>query len=178
MSDDPILWRRFKQGDQKAFEALFLHHHRPLFQYGSKMLRDRQVLDDCIQELFLELWDTRERLTDVVSVRAYLFRALKFKLARAIKKRAAHSELSEEGTELLAFSYETELIARQTDADQRERLLRSVRQLTRRQQEVIYLRFYNQMSYEEISVTMDISYQAVVNLVSQALKALRVIYIA
>lgn len=177
MLDEATRWLEFKKGDKKAFEAIFLHYHQDLFQYGSKMVRDHQLLDDCIQELFLDLWQSRERLAEVVAVRAYLFKALRFKLIRAIKGQSKQTELSSGEYELSTFSYETILIAEQTEAIQKEKLLRVIQQLTRRQQEAVYLRYYNHMSYAEISETMAISYQAVVNLISHSIRFLREHYI-
>lgn len=173
MLADATLWRDFQSGDKKAFEAIFLHYHQELFQYGSKMVRDQQMLEDCIQELFLELWQSRARLSVVQSIKAYLFRALKFKLVRAAKKQFRETALSEDGYEILEFSYETTLIAEQEQLFLKEKLLRVIKQLSPRQQEVVYLRYYNHMSYDEISDVMEISYQAVVNLISRSIKFMR-----
>ena len=173
MSADAKLWRDFQQGDKKAFEAIFLRYHPGLFQYGSKMTRDHQMLDDSIQELFLELWQSRKELAVVVSIKAYLFRAIKFKLVRAIKKQLMETTFSEDGHELLEFSYETTLIAAQTEIALKQQLLIIIQKLTPRQQEIIYLRYYSHMSYEEISDIMGISYQAAVNLISKAIKFMR-----
>jgi RNA polymerase sigma factor (sigma-70 family) len=173
MSADAKLWRDFQQGDKQAFEAIFLRYHQELFQYGSKMTRNHQLLDDSIQELFLELWQSRKTLAAVVSIKAYLFRAIKFKLVRAIKKQLRETSLTEDDPELLEFSYEATLIAEQTAIALKQQLLNIIRQLTPRQQEIIYLRYYSHMSYEEIGVIMGISYQAAVNLISKSIKFMR-----
>ena len=79
-------WNDFKRGDEKAFETIFLLFHKELFQYGYKIVANRSLVDDCIQELFLELWQSKERITVPLSVKSYLFRALRYKIMRAVKK--------------------------------------------------------------------------------------------
>ncbi|CAG4999832.1 hypothetical protein DYBT9275_02319 [Dyadobacter sp. CECT 9275] len=170
---EALLWRNFKLGDKQAFEQIFIRYHKDLYQYGSKIIHNGPLLDDAIQELFLELWQTKEQLADVVSVKGYLFRALKFKLFREIKKEARLVALSGENEELPDFSYETTLIEEQAAYALKEKLLHTIQKLTRRQQEALFLRFYSQLSYEEISEVMDVSYQGVVNLIYKSIRFLR-----
>lgn len=166
-------WSDFKRGDKKAFESIFIQYHQDLFQYGIKIVKDREQVDDCIQQLFLELWESRERLAEVVSEKGYLLRALKYKLIRNIKKNANNIPISGDSQEPIEFSYETLLIAQQDDIELKKKLLSTIQRLTGRQQEAVYLRFYSQMSYEEIGKIMSISYQSVVNLISHSIKFLR-----
>ncbi len=171
--NDLSLWRNFSEGDQQAFEVLFTRYYKVLFQYGLKMVRNRQLLDDCVQDLFFELWVGRANITPVQSVRSYLFKALKYKLYREISRDQRMSPFEGKEDEFPEFSYEAALIAEQTQTDRKKRLLYYVQQLTRRQQEALYLRFYGQMSYEEISEVMAITYQAAVNLIHKSVKFLR-----
>ena len=53
---DIDLWNAYKEGDKDAFGVLFKRHFSSLFQYGIKLCSDRTVVEDCIQELFTELW--------------------------------------------------------------------------------------------------------------------------
>jgi RNA polymerase sigma factor (sigma-70 family) len=167
------LWKGFLNADQKAFEALFRKYYKLLYLYGYKIVRNRQLVDDCIQDLFLELWTTKERLSEVTSVKGYLFKALKFKLIREFRKENRFEEIEEEPNEWFENSHESRLIEQQTDSEQKERLTGLMDQLTKRQQEAIYLRFYAQLSYDEIAEIMKLTYQAVVNLVYKSVKFLR-----
>src|SRR5690606_17048464 len=83
------------------------------------------------------------------------------------------TSFEEKDDEIPEFSYEATLIAEQTQSDRKKRLLLCVQQLTKRQQEALYLLFYGQMSYEEIGEVMSISYQAAVNLIYKSVKFLR-----
>ncbi len=136
-------------------------------------MNNREVVEDTIQELFIELWQGIEKLNEVTSFKAYLFKSLKYKLFRLYKQQLQMLPIKEDEETLVEFSYEAVLIATQTDYELKERLKTHIQSLTKRQQEAIYLRFFNQMEYEEISEVMSITYQGAINLIYQAIKTLR-----
>ncbi|MBB3836366.1 RNA polymerase sigma factor (sigma-70 family) [Runella defluvii] len=171
--DETQLWKGFLNADQKAFEGLFKKYYRPLYLYGYKIVRNTQLLDDCIQDLFFELWTSKERLGEVTSVKGYLFKALKFKLTRELRKENRFDAIEEEPNEWFEISHESWLIEQQTDHEQKERLTHLISQLTKRQQEALYLRFFSQLNYDEIAEVMKLTYQAVVNLIYKSVKFLR-----
>ena len=166
-------WKDFKRGDEKAFEEIFLHFHKELFQYGYKMVANRSVVDDCLQELFLELWHSRERIAVPQSVKAYLFRALRYKLIRAAKKENRFASFDDIPSASMEFSYESSFIQQEAELEIRQKLLQHIRLLTARQQEALWLRYYARLNYQEISKIMGISSQAVTNLVFKSVKVLR-----
>lgn len=171
--EDIQLWKDFRNADRRAFEVLFTKYYRALYLYGFKIVQNRQLLDDCIQDLFFELWTSKEHLGEVNSVKGYLFKALKYKLTREIRKEERFGDIDDEPERWFEFSHESLLIEQQTLSEQKERLQYFMSQLTRRQQEAIYLRFYSQLSYDEIAEIMSLTYQAVVNLIYKSVKFLR-----
>lgn len=169
---DIILWESYKQGDAASFGKLFRSYYQPLFQFGSKFSSEHDLLEDCIQELFVELWQNKSQ-TKVQSVKAYLFKALKYKLFRAFQKKSglALTNINEEsGFEL---SHETLLISKQESEEKAAKVIAALRELSNRQKEIIYLKFYQELTYEEVSEVMGINYQAARNLFHQSVKALR-----
>ncbi len=172
--EETIVWNTFVKGDRASFETLFNRCYKSLFQYGYKLIRDPQLVDDCIQDLFFELWTGREGLPEVVdSVKGYLFKALRYKLHRAIRKDSRYNTLDEAAHVEWVTSHESLMIAEERDDALRKRLHHFLDQLSPRQREAVELRFNNQMSYEEISNVMSISYQAAVNLIYKSIKYLR-----
>lgn len=170
---EALLWQNFKLGSKAAFEEIFTLFHEDLYRYGSKMTKNGPLLDDVIQELFLELWQNKEQLADVISVKGYLFRALKFKLFREIKREGRLTPLADDWEEHAVFSHEAILLEEQTEFELKQRLIAHLEGLTKRQREALYLRFNSQLSYDEIALVMDISYQGVVNIVYKSIKFLR-----
>lgn len=171
--EDLLLWESFKKGDRSAFEALFNKSYKGLFQYGFKLNRDHQLVDDCIQDLFFELWTGRHNLPKVDTVKGYLFRALRYKLIKQLRKNSKYDVLDEDTPEFWESSYESILIDEEKSSDLHKKLAHFMKQLSPRQKEAITLRFINQMSYEEIGEVMSISYQGSVNLIYKSLKYLR-----
>ncbi len=173
MLEEEKNWLAFKAGDKEAFARIFRMHYKALFQYGLKITANRESVQDGIQELFLELWRNKAGKAEVVSVKAYLFGALKLKLIKMEKSDRKKTGLAGHEESLFDVGYESVLIAEQTDSELKNKLASALKQLSKRQQEAIYLKYYGKMSYEEISETMSINYQASRNLVYQAMKVLR-----
>ena len=171
-SSDIELWIAFKNGDKKSFSELFRRYYSLLFRYGSKLCQDPDLLEDCIQELFLELWQSRSA-TQVQSVKAYLLRALKYKIFKLNRNEKARqmSEISDE----MAFELSPEnfLINKQEDKQKLVIIIEAIQQLPNRQREIVYLKLYHGLSYDELSEVMQINYQAARNLFYQAIKSLR-----
>lgn len=170
---DIALWESFLQGDQEAFGLLFRNNYPYLFQYGSKICPNHALLEDTIQDLFLEIWKNRNGVP-ALSVRAYLLKALKYKLLKELSRNQStplHENLAEDGA--FELGHEAFLVARQEDEERSHKVLLSLQQLSPRQKEIIYLKFYQNLSYEEVSVIMNINYQAARNLLYHAIKALK-----
>lgn len=169
---DIELWKAASEGNRDAFSALFRRFYPLLFQYGSKITTDKELLEDAIQELFLELWQ-KPPLQSLQSVKAYFLQALKFKLYKAFRRISLHSPETKEEDYGFELSKETMLIDREEDNERTEKILTALTKLTPRQKEVIYLKIYKGLSYEEVSEIMQLNYQVVRNLLYTALKAFK-----
>jgi RNA polymerase sigma factor (sigma-70 family) len=169
---DIELWESFVQGDELALGALFKKYYSLLYLYGSKLCSDRSILEDCIQDLFAELWFKKTGVP-ILSVRAYLLQSLKYKLYKSFRDQKPVVNIDQEGHNYFELSHETFLIGKQSDEERTKKILEAVNQLPARQKEIIYLRIYKGLSYEEISQVMQLNYQVVRNLLSQALKSFR-----
>ena len=170
---DIVWWNAFKDGSREAFDNLFRRYYPILTQYGSKISTDRELLDDVIQDLFVELWQSRSA-TPVLSVKAYLFRSLKYKLFRHFKNQR-NSEAPSEMSDAYAFtlSHESFIIQKEDEHAKVSMITDAINRLPARQKEIIYLKIYQNMSYEEVSEVMNINYQVARNLFYQSIKSLR-----
>ncbi|TAG20466.1 MAG: sigma-70 family RNA polymerase sigma factor [Cytophagia bacterium] len=166
-------WAFFKQGDKEAFAVLFRDYYKLLVQYGRRINPDIEVVEDCIQELFLELWQSRERIASPESVKGYLFKVLKTKIFRVYAHSQQFTDIADGAEGLQEFSYEALLVAEQGNSEAKQKLEDALLGLSNRQREALYLKFYNRLSYEEMSEVMGVNYQTVRNLVHQSIKRLR-----
>lgn len=172
-NQDINCWQAFIEGNREALGQLFRRHYSDLFRYGNKICTDVEMLEDCIQELFIELWQSKNP-PPTISVKAYLLKAIKYKLLKALHKKASvrmQSELPE--NQFFEISHETFIIDKQEHAEKTARVISALDQLSARQKEIIYLKFYQNLSYEEVSDIMNINYQVARNLLSQAIKTMK-----
>ena len=173
-----LLWKRFKAGDSGALGALAQVHYRALYNYATKFSSDPDFIRDAIQELYLELWERREHLSETAFVKSYLLKALRHKL---IKESIRLKRFQETGnvffdTEQEDLPIESQIIAEENYIFQSSRLNHIIALLSKRQQEIIYLRFYQNLENDDISNIMGLGKQSVANLLYKTLKEIRQIW--
>lgn len=168
-------WSRLKNGDVTALEAIYRAHIKAMVRYGLKITDDIDLIRDSIQDLFLEIWKNRQNLADTSQPKFYLFRALRNKL---VKVHARQSYVSESEMQLafdhLSTEYvELEIMTREEAQQTANTLKQLLEKLPQRQQEAVFLRFYQNIPYERMAELMNMNYQSVLNLMQRALKALK-----
>lgn len=169
------LWKDFKSGNKKAFSHIYKNYFNVLFNYGCKIINDENLVKDCIQDLFFELWESK-KLSDTDSIKFYLLKSIRNKILKKLNQQNKHFDkngLSFNYDFNLVLSYETELINEQCSVEQKEGLLNCIKKLSKRQQEAIHLRYFDDFNYDEISSIMSINHQSVHNLIYKAIKILR-----
>lgn len=170
---DKLLWNRLRAGKQEALEEIYRAHFPYLFNYGRKIIADENTVEDSIQDLFVELWHKREGLGATDAIRPYLTVALRRKLVRAQNKQRKTDLVALDDTNFEAeLAIDTLLINQEMDEEQRQKLATGLNELSNRQREILYLKYYAEMDYEAISTTLNMNYQSARNLVSRALKQL------
>lgn len=85
-NEDADLWAEFKAGNEMAFSALYERYIVALFNYGEIITADKELIEDSIHDLFVELWKNRNSIAQVESIRYYLYKALKRKIVRNLEK--------------------------------------------------------------------------------------------
>ncbi len=169
MDDLARIWDKFREGDQEAFASLFESLSEPLYRYGMKFIADPGQVEDCIQDVFLKLHRNRASLPAVENPRFYLMRALKNRIIDQIKKQRPEELVSASELPFIA-AYE---MPEEGDGRHSEQFARLLASLSPRQKEAIYLRFQQEMSYEEVSSLLGITYQSARNLVHRAVEKIR-----
>lgn len=167
---DKVVWNSFKNGDKDAFATLYYRYFKFLIQKCFRLSSDKKLIEDCIHDLFLEIWSNKVNLVTPDSVKAYLLCSTQRKLVRQIKKSRNYTH--EDGVapeKLMCFSIEDQLISEEYLLDKKKEINLALETLTKRQREVIFLRYYDNLSYIEIALRMAISTDSVYNLVSKAL---------
>lgn len=177
MSSDHIdkVWNSFKNGNWISYSQLYDDHYRALNNYGYKFTKDVSLIEDAIHDLFVKLWTNRSTLGNTPpSVRNYLYKALRNILFRKIKAQSRFSSLENDDYDYtFEVSCDNLLIE-----DEEEKLLRNtikdiLEKLPARQKEIVYLRFYEGLSYEEVAEVMAIDIHSVYKLWYKAMEGLK-----
>lgn len=75
--NEPEIVTKIKMGNKGAYEALFLEHYKNMVLYAKKFVMDTEVARDIVQDVFIYIWDKRQKIHIDRSVSSYLFRAVK-----------------------------------------------------------------------------------------------------
>jgi RNA polymerase sigma factor (sigma-70 family) len=175
-ADDSLLWQALKRSEKAAYEILLKKYYPIVLNYGVRFYKDKEFVKDCVQDLFIEIWNRREYLADVVSVKSYLLQSIRKNIIREssrLKWFREADKISDDHDFDVEFDIETYLISREVENELLQKLRFELDKLTKRQREAIFLRFNQELSYEEIAIIMDINYRSVVNLIHEAIKAIR-----
>ena len=171
---ESIRWDAFKAGDEQAFEQIYRQNYTSLFRYGRSLVHDEELVRDAIQEMFLNLHKYRQSLKSVDIILPYLLTSLKNNL---FKEQTFLSKfdtfLPESNTEInIEISIEEALILQELSVTQTQMLNEALNNLPARQREAIHLKYYQELSNQQIAEIMDINYQSVINFVQKALQNL------
>lgn len=172
LKNETTLWELFRNGEESAFSALFELTSDKLYRYGTKFVSDEELVKDCIQELFIKLYENRQQLPALTNPLFYLFSSLKYLLIDMIRHNQRMVYISPEELPFhvqFAFGQEEE----EPDESIKSRFEEVLSLLSDRQKEAIYLRFQADMSYEEISQLLGINNQSARNIVHRAMEKIR-----
>lgn len=171
---DEVIWGDFRNGDKKAFATLYHRYFKTLIQHGLRVSGDKDLVKDCIHDLFMEIWKNKLNLCTPDSVKAYLISSLQRKVIRQLKKiRTRENGVHPWPILDVVNSKEDQIISEQRKEEQCHKIKRALEVLTKRQKEAVYLKFYSNLSYTEIANLMAISTESIYNLVSKAMDNLQ-----
>ncbi len=172
-------WPLFLQGDKHAFSEIFLACHDDLYRYGIKLSRDPETVNDCIQNLFLRLWKNRNNLKPVSDIKPYLLRSLRNHIVDILELKKQTIPINQEVEELSSIEFNAEdfMISSQIEKETQEKVIYLLNQLPPRQRHAIYLRYFEEMEFENIAQVMNMNVQSVRNSICRALQVLRNLFL-
>lgn len=178
LSDEEALelWVSFKKGDKPSFARLFDAYYSQLISYGCKFSGDRYIVEESVQDLFVKLWNNRYNLSTPVSVKPYIlksFRSVIFRKLQSMNIRQVDRIRDDKYRFNIELPHDQKVIDEEHSEEQRKRIDQALKNLTTRQREAVYLRFYQGLSYEDISEVLQIETAGTYKLVYRALDRLR-----
>lgn len=174
--DEPTLWVLMTKGDPQAMEVIYQRYYTLLLDYGLKCTADRELVKDCIHDLFVNLYRNRHIGMEGITVRAYLLKALRHNIIHKLTEvEKGHSSLDEYTFEIPADENLFEQMFPKNDHDLvlARSLLKAIAQLPPQQQTALYLRYVKNLSHKEVAHVMNIKVQSSMNLLNRSLQKLR-----
>lgn len=165
-------WQAFKRADRVAYEEIYRSNFNDLKQYGLSICHNHEYVLDAIHTLFLDLWIHKEQLGDTDNIRFYLLKGLRRVITQQLAKqrRRCAAALPHDISEL---PYETTLIEAQAQEETAQKIRNALHQLSPRQREIVFLKFYENMTSEEIATLTSLKVRTVYNTIYQALESMR-----
>lgn len=171
------LWQGIREGDEQAFATVFDTYHKTLYNYGRKLSSDTAVVEDAIQDVFLDIWRLRANLAPAVgSIKFYLYRSLRRKIHRTAAHQLDIEDLeSIPETDALAsvITGESTLLSAESEHVFTHRIQQLLANLPKRQVEALTLHYFDDFTVEEIAQLMEINEKSVRNLLYKTLALLR-----
>ncbi|GGI23377.1 RNA polymerase sigma factor [Pedobacter mendelii] len=169
------IWKDIQNGDAEAMKILYRECYQDLYAYAFRILSDKEKIKDCLHEIFCELWENRNKVGDIEYIKAYLRTCVRNRIFKEIKdsSRTENIENINEGLQYSVLSYEQLLIESQFLENRRLKIWDAVNKLTPTQREIISLKFYENLSYQAISIQLKLKPRTVYNHVYGAICSLK-----
>lgn len=175
--DDITLWNNMREGDEKSFSTLFEKYFGDLVSYGNSLSPYSEKVQDCVQDVFIDVWNYRKTLQSSVAVKAYLLSSVRKRIARLHERdRIFRKATSTDSIAfLLEFSVEHDLIDDDDDATKEKvaHLNTLLNNLPPRQKEALYLKYHQGLTVDQIADMLEVNYQSASNLLYRGLLTLR-----
>jgi RNA polymerase sigma-70 factor (ECF subfamily) len=164
------LINRIRKGDQAAFEQIYLQYSRKLAHRLLQLLKSEELAQDILQDVFLKVWEIRERLDPEQSFGAFLYTIATNYCKKSFRKSLLDQAYHHHNTFEEAYSpIEQQL----NQKDAQKILSAALEKLTPRQKEVFTLHKIEGRNYNEISALLGISPNTINQLMQQANKQLK-----
>ncbi len=146
-----------------------------LYRYGRKFVSDDDFVRDCVQDLFIKLYNNRSSLSSTTNPRFYLLLSMKNTIIDALCKTRRMTYVAPDDLPFIAEVYylpEEDAPEAVVTATGRK-VKTAMETLNARQKEAIYLRFQLGLSYDEVSKMLGINYQSARNLIHRSITKIR-----
>lgn len=157
------------------FSQLYNKHIDQLFAFGSRFTTDRELLKDCIQDVFVKLYTRRENLGPIDNVGNYLFISLRNRIHDEFRRngKMTGEEVTDANMQAIAEYEEYNQERMEQQQELTDNVEKFFEMLSPRQRQIINLYYVEHRKYEDICRIMGINYQSVRNLMHRSISRLR-----
>lgn len=169
-----LVLMKFKTGDRDSFEEIYNEFADQLFAYGAKITTDRELLKDCIQDIFIDLYKYNPNIKNPELLEFYLYKSLKRLIVKKLNKDKRLQGLGNDHSSFdLIFSSETDYFPEELMNEQINLLQKALKTLDEKKRELLFLKFDSGLNYNEIGDLLDMKPDTVKKQVYRILQYLR-----
>ncbi len=170
-TEDQELYLKIRHGDERAFQVIFRKYYSAMCSFACQFLKDRELAEETVQDMFVKIWEKRENLNIETSVKHYLFRSIRNHCLNQIQ----HEKIKKKYADKVIESSYQEINPEQfyIEVDLLKRIEQSIESLPPKRQEIFRLSREQGLKYKEIADTLKISVKTVEAQMGLALKHLR-----
>lgn len=173
--DNAQLWDDFLSGDLNAYKKLYDENIDDLFRFGMQFSNDRELVKDCIQDVFVALYNKRTKLGHVSHFKAYVLSSLKNAIINSLKRRINLIKYNRliGINDIEPITPELSLICREEEHLLQDKLDGILSILSPRQREVMFYRFIENMSINDIALILQVEKQSIQNIIQRSIKKVK-----
>lgn len=170
--EDSELMECLSHDDRKAFEHIFRTYYQDLCRFGVTYVKDMDVSEELVQQIFINIWERRYELSISTSMKSYLFTAVRNKSFNYLKLQLPkeYKKVDIDDVGFIDTSNKEEDIVFE---DLKEYVAKAIDTLPGKCKTIFNLSRNSGLTYKEIAEELDISVKTVENQIGIALKKLR-----
>lgn len=175
-NDDTDLVAGITAGNYGSFTLLYEKYIESLTNYGLKFTDDVNTVRDCLHDIFVSLWTRKHALEIHSSIKSYLIKSVRSSIIQKVNRNKRVRAINAENDDYhftLTISPEEKFLNNEENSKVFEGIQKLLATLTPKQKEVIYLRYYYDLSFDEIAEQLDLSVKACYKLMNRAMTELR-----
>lgn len=164
-----------KKNNFSAFNTIYAQYSKPLYVYLLHKLKDPEVCNDVLQDIFVSFWEKKEQLNIEISIKAYLFQAARYKIIDLYRLDIKYQKYLADLAEFMTID-ESVITDRIDNRRKLQEIEHAVNNLPEKMREIFILSRYEHQTTRDIATKTNLSPQTVKNQLSKALRILRISY--
>ncbi len=167
---EPQIFQHIKQGNQQSFEKLFKSHYPLLCHYAERFVKNSDLAEEIVQDLFFQIWTNRDQLNIEISVNAYLYKATYNNCMDWLRKQQVRKTKMDHVAPSNDYTFNEE----HTEQEEIHQIIRNtLLQMPERVRTIFQLSRFKGLKYHEIAAQLSISIKTVESNMSKALRLFR-----
>lgn len=173
-NDEKELLLKLAKSDPKAFQYIYERYYDGIYNYLLKFTKNPAITKDLAQDIFVKIWEIRERLQVESSLNAYLYRAARNKALNLLSQIVLHDTIKDEVFHRTSLGIDRPRLVDEMEWGQYEQLLRqAIQHLPQQRREAFLLCREQGKTYDEAAAAMNISRNTIKEHLGLAVKSIK-----